>query len=104
MPTMPAQRPMMGMTVIYKLTKDDVDYVHRRRMEIGDQVSFKGTQLHIGNRVKEGDEFPCMIVRVLSDGADDFVNGQVFLDGNDVLWVIGVKRGRLAGEWRWLEI
>jgi hypothetical protein len=31
----------------------------------------------------------------------DGVNGQAFLDGNDVLWITSAKEGTEPGQWSW---
>jgi hypothetical protein len=58
-----------------------------------------GAQAHIGNVVAAGNEFPMIVVAVWSDS----VNGQVFLDGNDCLWVTAVHEGTQNGQWDWPE-
>jgi hypothetical protein len=59
-----------------------------------------GAQVHVGNPVAEGDEFPMVICRVWSEAT---VNGQVFLDGNDTLWTSSVVEGTEPGTWHWPE-
>ena len=43
-----------------------------------------GAQAHIGNEAKEGDTFPMLITKCWGDTPTASVNGQAFLDGNDV--------------------
>lgn len=60
-----------------------------------------GAQAHIGNDVKEGDTFPMLIVRVWGPTATSAVNGQVFLDSNDVLWATSVCLGEGPRTFSW---
>ena len=60
-----------------------------------------GAQAHIGNDVKEGDVFPMLIVRVWGPTAESAVNGQVFLDGNDVFWATSRTVGTQPGTFSW---
>lgn len=85
--------PSQGRIVLYCLNEDDANHANRRRTD--GRVIAKmatnlhwpaGAQAHIGNPVKAGDVFPMMIVRVWPSDTGA-VNGQVFLDGCDVLWV-----------------
>ena len=60
-----------------------------------------GAQAHIGNDAKEGDTFPMLIVKTWGDTETSCVNGQVFLDGNDVLWATSVSVGDGPHAWSW---
>lgn len=90
----PKPHSMLGQQVYYWLTAQQAEDTNRRRTYRGGPVI---GQKHVGNMVAEGDVFPMMIVKVWEtddDKADDpAVNGQVFLDGNDVLWVTSVHVG-----------
>lgn len=46
---------------------------------------------HIGNAVMAGDIFPMVVTKVWDTCGLGSVNGQVFLDGCDCLWVTDVK-------------
>ena len=99
--------PTIGRLVIYKLTASDAEQVNRRRttaVSIVERIKVLmwplGAQAHIGNTVAEGDEFPMLIVRLWGTTETSCVNGQVFLDGSDVLWVTSVSQGI---NWRWPE-
>jgi hypothetical protein len=59
-----------------------------------------GAQAHIGNSVAEGQVVPMLIVAVWPNDIHG-VNGQAFLDGNDVLWVTSVKEGTGPRTWSW---
>lgn len=99
--------PTVGAIVNYTLTQDDADGATRRRTETSplpviDATTYflwpAGAQAHVGNDAHAGDVVPMVVVRVFpadpqanahAPGAQT-VNGQAFLDGNDVLWVTGV--------------
>lgn len=57
-----------------------------------------GAQAHIGNEVHGGDLFPMIVTEIWGPGC---CNGQVFLDGNDVLWVTSVMEGPGPHTWIW---
>jgi hypothetical protein len=111
---MSEQVPSIGRIVHYRLNADDADAINRRRttsasiaarMTYGDDPQLKawpaGAQAHIGNGVKEGDTFPMLIVQVWGPSATSAVNGQVFLDGNDVLWATSVCVGEGPRTFSW---
>lgn len=65
-----------------------------------------GAIAHTGNPHTVGQELPLLVVSVYPDefGAGvPGVNGQVFLDGNDVLWMTSAKEGIEPGTWHWPE-
>lgn len=102
-----AQIPSIGRSVHYRLSADDATHINRRRttresiqQRIHDHWP-AGAQAHIGNEVAEGEVYPMVIVRVWGPTAESAVNGQVFLDGNDVLWVISRVVGDTPGTWQW---
>jgi hypothetical protein len=103
---MSEQIPTIGRIVHYRLSADDATQINRRRTsgisiatrmktfaksaEDGPEVVYgwpEGAQAHIGNAVKEGDTFPMLVTKVWGENPSSAVNGQAFLDGNDVLWV-----------------
>lgn len=101
--------PTIGQIVLYKLTADDANQINRRRttgksiaQRIASQLWPIGAQAHIGEEVVAGEEFPMVVVRVghVHLPFEPTVNGQVLLDGNDVLWV---KNKSEQVDWRWLE-
>ena len=77
--------PSVGDMVIYKLKASEVIRINARRSD--------AQNAHVGNTAVE--EFPMLIVRTWANG---MVNGQVFLDGNDTLWVTSVTEGTEAGQ------
>ena len=89
--------PVMGDIVMYVLTDDDANQVMRRRTQahviaakIEDDKWPKGAQAHLGNPARAGQILPMIIVAVWPDEGGPGrhgVNGKVFLDGTDVLWV-----------------
>ena len=83
---------MLGHMLTYTLTAQDAEQVNRRRNDarahiVAGTVGNTGFVLHIGNSVDAGDEYPLIVTRVWPDGK---INGQVWLDGNDSLWVTSV--------------
>jgi len=108
--------PTIGRIVHYKLSAQDAEAINRRREDAvrtlnpapGIGRSADGDQVHVGNRVSEGDVFPMMITRVWgldldaqAPTAERLVNGQVFLDGNDVYWATSVHEGDGVRHYRW---
>lgn len=100
--------PSIGCIVHYTLTDSDVEQIARRRADASNSLEWHrenktGAQIHVGNPVSAGDVYPLLITRVWSDQPNEHtsVNGQVFLDGNDSLWVTSVDQG--VGERKWFE-
>lgn len=96
------QIPTIGRIVHYTLTAVDAAQINRRRttvLAIGERIRGKGhswclnAQAHVGNVAKEGDVLPMLIVRTWDSTPGCAVNGQVFLDGTDVLWVTSTQEG-----------
>ena len=50
----------------------------------------------VNNSVRPGDEAAMLITRDWGDGE---VNGRVFLDGEDTLWITSVKEGSGVGQY-----
>ena len=50
------------------------------------------------NEAKEDQILPMVIVGIWSDNC---VSGQVFLDGNDSLWVTSAQQGNEPGNWNY---
>lgn len=119
---MTEQIPSIGRIVHYRLSAQDVEQITRRRTtgaSISDRMKehrvavpgggpdvavygwHAGAQAHIGNDVHEGDVFPMQIVRVWGDTPTSSVNGQVFLDGNDVFWATSRSVGDQPGTFSW---
>ena len=120
---MSEQIPSIGRIVHYRLSADDATQINRRRTtgkSIADRMRLEldrlnherdegvhafawpvGAQAHIGNEVTEGETFPMLIVRVWGSTAESAVNGQVFLDGNDVLWATSRTVGDQSGTFSW---
>ncbi len=87
-------RITIGRIVHYRLSSDDAHAINRRR-EVGAGHAPDwpaGAQAHIGNIVEPGETYPLLVTRVWDEGPENpMVNGQVFLDGNDSLWVTSVE-------------
>lgn len=91
--------------VNYKLSAMDAEQINRRRtnsVSIAERIKEKiwptGAQAHIGNEAKEGQILPMVITGIWSDSC---VNGQVFLDGTDQLWVTSASKGNDPGNWNY---
>lgn len=105
----PASEPTVGRLVHYTLSRKDAEHANRRRVttkSIADRVNAGtwsvGAQAHIGNEVREGQVLPMIVVSVCFPGDDQGrVNGQVFLDGNDQLFVTSRPQGTEPGTWAW---
>jgi len=119
---MSEQIPTIGRIVHYRLSADDASQINRRRTsgvsiatrmktyvqggggaENGEVVYGwpEGAQAHIGNAVTEGDTFPMLITKVWGDNPSSAVNGQAYLDGNDVLWVTSACVGEGPRSFSW---
>ena len=86
--------PTIGRIVHYTLSATDVSTMAARR-------GTSAGSLH-GNSLAEGDVYPMMIVRVWSPGNPTAaVNGQVYLDGDDILWVTSVCVGTGVRTFAW---
>jgi hypothetical protein len=113
-------KPTIGSIVIFKLTEELAQQINRRRTtgsSIAERIKGNtpnvtnwpmGAQAHIGNSVSAGETYPMIVTRVWPDefGSGDAgigVNGQVFLDGNDCLWVTSSSWGPMPGQWQWPE-
>ena len=118
---MSEQIPTIGRIVHYRLSADDATQINRRRTNGGDiaarmKTSVEsateshnpriygwpaGAHAHIGNEAREGDTFPMLITKVWGDNPTSAVNGQAFLDGNDVLWVTSACVGEGPRTFSW---
>ncbi len=110
--------PTVGRIVHYRLDANDAAQINRRRTTgaaIADRIKCQyvdqeggfhpawplGAQAHIGNEAHEGDVVPMLIVKCWGDTESAAVNGQAFLDGNDVLWVTSACVGEGPRSWSW---
>lgn len=89
-----SQVPTIGRIVQYKLTKQDADAIGYAR-----QVSTVTARQ--GNPAEEGQVYPAMIVRTWGATPGSAVNLQVFLDGNDSLWVTSATEGNGPRQFAW---
>ena len=101
-----AQVPTIGRIVLYKLTTSDADAINRRRNHAAAHLAehrdaATGVQIHVGNGMAAGDIFPMVITRVWGTTPESCVNGQVMLDGNDLLWVTSSIVGTEPGQFAW---
>lgn len=81
--------PTIGRILIYKLSE----------MDLGRFPSAISNM----NPHSVGQELPLIVCRVWPNefGDKPGVNGQVFLDGNQSLWVTSVGEGDQPGQWHW---
>lgn len=84
--------PSIGCIVHYMLSADDARRITTRR-----KAAHAGEGG--GNFVDEGQVYPMLIVRVWGETEQASVNGQVFLDGDDTLWVTSVGQGDGPRQW-----
>jgi hypothetical protein len=120
---MTAQIPTIGRLVHYKLSAQDAEQINRRRTtdtSIAERMKHAvpsadgtavpiygwpyGAQAHIGNDAREGAVYPMLIVKVWGNDIESAVNGQVFLDGNDVFWATSRTVGEQPGQFMWPNI
>ena len=97
--------PSIGRLVHYTLTADDAKQVNQRRKDAAanrqkHRDDALGYAAHTGNEAAEGDIYPMLIVRCWGTTPESSVNGQVFLDGNDTLWVTSAGQGDGPRQWR----
>jgi len=96
----------VGRIVHYVLTDQDVEQINRRRVPtVGHGENWpQGAQAHVGSPALTGDHIPMLVVRVWPE-SDSLINGQCFLDGNDVLWVTSrvFNEDKVMGTWHWIE-
>lgn len=83
-----AQIPGIGQIVHYTLNDQDVARVEEIR---------RGGSTLFFNKVEAGQVCPMLIVRTWGSTPESSVNGQVFLDGDDVLWVTSRSAGEGPG-------
>jgi hypothetical protein len=99
----PPPAPTPGRIVLYTISAEDADAINRRRADARvhldeHRANSNGVQIHVGNSVAAGEEFPMVVVRVWGPGC---INGQVLLDGNDTYWATSRVRGEGPGSWCW---
>lgn len=103
--------PKTGDIVLYELTDGDAQAINRRRADARDSLELhkhvkSGAIVHTGNSatggitewadgsatiVSRGDIYPMIITRTWGATTEASVNGQVWLDGNDTIWVTSVS-------------
>jgi hypothetical protein len=103
----------VGTPVLYTLTSGDANEINRRRK---DAEAFRrnpvsdtpggagrtGHQLHVGNNVAEGEQYPAVIARVFHPETTT-ANLQVTLDGNDTYWATSRTLGEGPGRYQNIE-
>ena len=89
--------PSIGRIVQFRITEHNAKQINHQRTQAGHATK-------TGNVAREGDVYPLLIVRVWGG---DLVNGQLFLDGNDSLWITSqppAKEYGQLGAWFWPEL
>ena len=92
--------PTKGRIVLYTLTTTDAREINEGRPATHPDYKWSGQRpsfVSVGNYAVEGQQFPMVVVAA----NEASVNGRVFLDGTDVLWVRDVKEGTKPGQWQW---
>jgi hypothetical protein len=97
--------PTVGRIVHYTLSQSDADQINRRRAHAALHLNehrdnANGVIVHSGNPVAEGNVFPMIITRVWENDTHG-VNGQVFLDGNDLFWATSIAEGEGPHHYAW---
>lgn len=97
----------IGRIVHYKLSRLACHHIESKRAKLEKETpGARSGYVSLGNDVSPGMVFPMIVVAVREEdyGHKVFVNGQVFLDGVDTLWMTGVERGDGNGQWQWPKI
>lgn len=98
--------PTVGRIVLYKLSEQDQVTIRRRRgaglVHAVENAMDWLRGLHEANDVAAGEVYPMIITRVWGDTPDACVNGTVFLDGPDTLWVTSRHCGDQPGDYDWM--
>lgn len=95
--------PSVGRIVHYTLTNSDCVAINRRRKDASEKLDWhralkSGSQVHIGNEVREGEVYPLIITKMWGSGETSAFNGQLMLDGNDQFWVTSTTMGEGTGK------
>lgn len=95
--------PAVGDVVLYTLADLDAQRINQRRADATRNVTAvtDGSQVYAGNRVSAGEVYPMVITRVWGTTPASAVNGQVLLDGNDVLWATSISAGDGEAHFSW---
>ena len=92
-----------GRIVHFMLSAQDAAEINKKRAQVDwSNVPQNGTQMHVGNHVEAGEHIPMIIVKVWNKELG-YVNGKLFLDGNDDFWVTSVSPGNEPHSWHWIE-
>ena len=102
-----SQALSIGRIVHYTLSEHDAEAINKRRKDAknlnGAGVTLAsqelGAQIHVGNEVRAGEQYPATIVRVFQSA--NSANLRVWLDGNDDFWACSVSEGDGGRHWNW---
>lgn len=94
----------IGRLVHYRMSTMDAEAINKRRSDAAKNMdahreNADGSQIHVGNEVREGDVLPMTVVCL--NGGGSTVNGQVTLDGTDTYWATSRFEGDQPGQWFW---
>ena len=97
--------PSVGRIVHYTLNENEAAEINRRRADASANMrqiidSKTGYQAHVGSQASEGRVYPMIVTRVWGAEEGASVNGQVFLDGNDLYWATSRTEGEGPGHWQ----
>lgn len=93
----PERRPVVGSTVLYRLTVEDAQHVGERRARES-KLFRHSIGEPVGTTAASGDVLPMLVTFV---GESGNVRGRVQLDGDGSLWTTANKQGTERGQWRW---
>lgn len=98
--------PTIGRIVLYTLDIADARAINSRRLDAQNMMDWhraikSGAQVHVGNEVEAGEQYPAVIVRVWGGTPTAAVNLKVLLDGTDSYWASSVCEGEGGRTFAW---
>lgn len=99
--------PTVGRVVLYRFTKEQAAEVNRRRAHAVaslplHRANANGVQIHLGNDVYVGQDYPATVIVAHGATWDSYVNLKVHLDGTDDYWARSVRCGDHDGDYHWM--
>lgn len=100
--------PKVGDLVLYMLASYDVSGINQRRKDAREKSDWHqalktGAQLHSGNEVTGGKQYPATVVAVWGTTPGACVNLQVQLDGTDTFWATSRNFGNDPGQFQYRD-